>query len=489
MLNRASVVTGVNLAKVLTENGFKLVPKNMTLLTELNNAINNNMMSSLGTSEDFIIPAIVGASTGYEETAGNQKGYVSSPHDTFMDNYIADLERLVTGYVSFARSVVNKKVTSFKQTLDENIARFKYREPEEFFKITYFKLLGIYDSLLVTNEIKSYTESSGTKFFYEQMTLAQLTAGEFDITKYLLVGDEEQDRYIVELINNVGPERAVGFLINNVSEYSMSTDELLDYAMVNYLFYRNLAAKGDLDLGYSATVLRTKASTNRDYFGHKLSVALDMYHRDIRNGRILSTTSDLAFSYLNSSPLNITIYEESFKKLAEAGCSIECIFGYISGGADNNNVTVEQMVAGKELYLSKWMNTRSLYLIQLNNSRLDVFKQILRETFESSLNETEFDADEQEFLNSNSGFMEETRKIGNEYIDQLHVSDIDDVDKIALELVAKIRYRFTNAYFILKEMSEIMKMSDKMEPLEAALYAVIKYVTDFLMSQLDVVRT
>ena len=78
--------------------------------------------------------------------------------------------------------------------------------------------------------------------------------------------------------------------------------------------------------------------------------------------------------------------------------------------------------------------------------------------------------------------------MGCAYIDKLEISEIDDLDRITLDLVAKIRYRFTNAYFILKEMSEILKMNDKIEPMEAALYATVKLVTDYLLEQLDTVR-
>ena len=62
------------------------------------------------------------------------------------------------------------------------------------------------------------------------------------------------------------------------------------------------------------------------------------------------------------------------------------------------------------------------------------------------------------------------------------------MDKIALELVARIRYRFTNAYFILSEMQEILNMDEDIDAKEAALYATIYYITDFLLESVDCVN-
>lgn len=485
MLSNSSVVIGTNLAEICVDRNIRLVPKQLTLLNELNNAVNNNMFSSVD-RRDFIEPSILMAASGVENETRGVKAYVQSSHDTFMDSNIEDLSKLVANYIGFARNVVNKEVNLLKEALEGGLTNYKYKEPEEFFNVTYFKLHDVFNSYLVSNEVGSYKDST-RKYFFETMSLSKVTDPEFDLAKYLLTGDEEQDAIIQGWFAVLGKDRALQFITDSVPEYSLSTDALLDYALVNYIFYRNLVERSDLDLGLTAIQLRTKATSNRDYFGNKLGIALELYRKDIRVGKLLSSNSETQFSYFNANPLNITVYEESFAKLAEGGANIEVIFGFIATSA-TNDVTVDELLAEKENYLQKWTNTRSLYLISLNNSRLSIFKQILREVFEGSLNKAEVSEDEQGFLNENPHFLDETKALGNAYIDQLHVSDIDDLDTISLELVAKIRYRFTNAYFILKEMQENLAMSDTMEPLEAALYATVKYITDFLIEQVDVVK-
>ena len=73
----------------------------------------------------------------------------------------------------------------------------------------------------------------------------------------------------------------------------------------------------------------------------------------------------------------------------------------------------------------------------------------------------------------------------NAYIDTLELSDIDYLDKVLLTIVAKIQYRYTNAFEILNEMDEILKVSEKITPMEASLLSVVKYLTCYLLEQLE----
>lgn len=489
MLCKSSVIIGTNLSEIMVDRGIRLVPKHLTLVSELNTAIIGKLgfkKPSAG-SGDGIPYYLEESSKGEEEVVKGVTNYVSSSHDSYMDNYIADISKLVSGHVSFARTVVNKEINLLKEELQAGLSSYKYKEPEDFFSVNYFKLPEIYSSYLVSNEISGYAGSE-KELFFENMTLRKLTEEGFELDKYLLTGDSEQDSFITAWLAGVGIEKAIGYIVNYIPEYTLSVDQLLDYSLVNYLFYRNLTEKVDLDLGYTIATLRSIASGNRDYFGTKLAIVLELYNKDIRNGRILSSNTDINFSYFNTEPLAITVYEENFHKLAEASLNIEVVFGYISSGSGGNEVTVDQLIQSGTEYIQKWANTRSLYLISINNNRLNIFKQILSSVFMNSLTRSEMNEDELGYLNEHSGFVDETRKLASAYIDQLHVSDIDDVCKITLELVAKIRYRFTDSYTLLNNMSEILKMSDDVEPLEAALYATCNYIVDFLMGQVDVVN-
>lgn len=479
MLTNTSVLVGTNLAEIVTNAGIKLIPKNATLIQELVNAINNNSFKNSCISND-----LYGSAIGITETTRTGKVYNESTHDVIMDNYIEDLSKIVANHISFSRNVVNKEVTKLKENIQKNVSSYKYVEAEDFFNISYFKLSDVFSSFIINTEISSYNTTS--KFFFDSMNLAPITVDEFDLAGYILTGDPDQDAYISEWFAGIGKEKAIGYLLNTNKEYSMGIDEALNYAFINYMFYRNLVNKTDLSLGYSLQQLKSKASGNRDYFGNKVNALISQYKKDVEYGRVLTTTSNTAFSYMNSNPLNITIYEENFVKLTDAGISLEVLFGFISKNGDNS-VSVDELIAGKEKYLDSWNVVRSLYITSMAKNKLNIVKQILRVCFDESMLEVTEEEKEVYGNNSNHGIAD-TREIVGKYIDDLMLGDIDDIDTICLDIVAKYRFRFSNAYFILKEMSDILKLSDNINPMEAGLYAVIKYITDFSLGQIDTVK-
>lgn len=483
MLSQSSVVIGTNLAEIAVTNGIRLVPKQSTLLQELCASISNNIFSKIEKRE-YIEPSLLQAASGTDIMVNKMKTYTQSSHDILMDNYQIDLSNIVANHIAFARGVVNKQINLLKEKIQQGLSDYKFKEAEDFFNISYFKPADVFSSYLIENEISSY-KGSTSKFFFDPVNLDKLDKEEFDLGTYILTGDEEQDVYISTWFNAKGKDRMFSYLTENIPEYSLSVHNLMDYALINYLFYRNLLNRADLDLGYSSVQLKSKCVANRDYFGNKLNVALESYRRDIANGRILTTDSETAFSYFNDKPLSITVYEENFAKLVEAGCSIEVLFGFISS-ENKNNITVDELIANKENYISKWNTVRNLYVISMNNSKIDIFRQIAYRKFDESI--AELTEEEKEVSNNSSQFVQETRDLAYKFIDSIQLSDIDDLDRICLELVAKIRFRFSNAYFILNEMTEIMKISDDITPMEAALYASVKYVTDFLIEQAEVVR-
>lgn len=483
MLNLSSVQIGTNLAEIATTNNIKLVAKQSTLIQELVAAINNNVFSKIERRE-YVEPSLLRASTGIDVVTKNNKTYTQSNHDILMDNYQIDLSNIVSNHIAFARNVVNKEITILKEKIIEGLSSFKYKEAEDFFNITYFKMADVFASFIIENEINDYKNSS-VKYFFTPIDLNKLSNIDFDLSLYILTGDKEQDNMISSWFNSIGKDKLFSYVFDIIPEYALSANNLMNYSLINYLFYRNLLNKADLDLGLSSIQMKSKTATNRDYYGNKLAVALDMYHKEVQSGQLLTSDSETSFSYFNNTALNITIYEENFTKMIESGCSIEVMFGFISS-ENRNIITVDELVTKKDIYLNKWNSTRNLYLISMNNNKLDIFKQIVYNKFDESI--VELTDEEKEFSNNSQQFSSETKEKAYKYIESLQLSEIDDLNKITLDLVAQIRFRFTNSYSLLNKMTEIFKMSDDINQMEAALMSGIMYVTDHLIEQVQVVK-
>lgn len=487
MFNRSTLDVGANLSEVLVNSNVKLVPRGGTLLGELNNSITNvpSVVSIGGNLHLESVKDDVGyASVGTEVGNGNFKSYAASEHDTFMDNYIDDLSTLVSGYLNFSRNVVNKEVTKLVDDVVAAVNNYRHREAEDFFEIEYYKLPDVFSGYSLTQEIGEYKGNS-EKGSTEDINLKVLESEE-DLSKYFLLGDAEEDLLISGWMNGLGG-KVKGYLFDKVEDYTLQLTDQLDYYLVNFLFHRNLTNTADLNTGDSSATLRRKAGYNRDYYGIKLLGAIQTYKRQMQQGKLIASNNRLTFSYFNEGTVKLCIYEEGFAKLAEAGGGIEVLLGYIVSGDSTVAITVDELVADMAKHKNLWDKTRSLYLVHLNNKRLDIFKHTLRKCFEESISKDNLTEAEEE-VGKDSNFQTTTVKLANDYIDQISINEIECMEKLALELVARIRFRFTNAYELLARMSELLEADDKLEPMEAALYSAVDYLTDYMLSQADVLK-
>lgn len=463
MLTSISIDTAFNLLPAFKDRGIRLVPKKTTLLNEL-------VLSSC--NEDSRQTMLAGQAT--------------VQHDAYMDNYIDDLTKLFSEHIAFARNTVKKNVVLFSEELQKTISRHKEIEPEEFFNVTYFSLPGIFNTELIQDELKNNSINST---FYETLPVAKLSLPEFNPIQYLLTEDEDIDTDLTEFLNTVGEARVMSFIKMSVNEIDLDLPDYIYYNLVNYIFYRNLLQKLDIQFGLTLNQLKVKANSNKSFFARKLLLSLDLYKSNIRQGTILSEKSNVKFSYLNKSEkLNIVIYQESFDVLVEKEVPIEAIFGFIAF-ENSTSINTNTLIAKKEEYVDKWNKIKSLYALSLNKDKLSTVRLLIAQAYDSVFyNMHEEDRKAHEFLGINSEtYRQETHKLVNEYLDELTLLDLNDIEKIALTIIAKIHYRYSNAWDLLFDMKQMMDVDSKLDVKEAALYSCIRYLTKYLLSQTDVI--
>lgn len=485
MLNNQSIDVGVNLSEVLVEHSVQLGAKGNTLLSKLASACSNNKPSyaSPMMSADDVKSMLSAAAGGIAELRQSGKQtYIPSEHDAFMDNYIQDLGRLVKDHISFTRTVVNKEVTKFQEAVESALSNHRHRQPEELFSVSYYKPGEVFtNGGILDRELNDEYQPSDASGDPEYLNLSALEAEE-DLLPRLLVGEPETDAMIAAWHSGCGDARIRGFLLNAVQEWRLGLRDRLDYCMANFLFFRNATERQDLNTGESlATVLR-RTAINRRYFAAKLKFELDSYRGMIRQGILLAARPYNSFSYFNTEPLELLILEDSFAQLVEAGGGIEAIFGFLSKN-NGDGLTVEALTKDLNGFVTQWVHIRRLYAMKVADQRLETSRHLIAIAFDTSLAEDAMTDAEKEMFAGNAAELETTRQQGYTYIDSLDVNDLDRVDLIALELVARIRFRFSAAYILLKNMSRMMEYDEKLAPEDAGLYASIDYMLDYLMDQ------
>lgn len=487
MLTSSVTELSSNLAEVLVDSNQELVPKASTLVAELTKTTRNSVFQ-----EEFVnkknISAVIAAAVRGNDVGGDDgpTRYEPSEHDTLMDNYILDMGKLVNNYLAFARHTVNEKVTLFKEALENSLNSHKYRDPEDFFNVTYYNLHDIFKGQLVSDEISGY---SGKTRNYNKESINLKTIGDLEdeeFHSYFLSGHDESDLLITSWLGSTPSVRE--YILGDIEELTLSVIASIDYALANFLFYRNMYEDPNVNSGDTSVTLKRKAFENKEYFGNLLAASLNSYRNNLKTGRLLSPETNIQFSVLSEESFDVVVFEENFEKIVEAGCGIETIFGYLSSTDSSHSLTVDKLIAGKEEYISTWMRTRSLYTVYLNNRRLDTFKHLARVTFDNSMSDDNMSEAELEVMSGDNTFKENTFKLGHDYINGLTVDEIDNIDKISLHLVAGIKFRFSNAYDLLKRMDELLGLDDDLDPKEAALYSTIDYLLDYCLQQTELVQ-
>jgi hypothetical protein len=254
---------------------------------------------------------------------------------------------------------------------------------------------------------------------------------------------------------------------------------------VNFLFYRALTRKQDLNYGYSLTQLSLNASYARDYYAAELHRLLNFYEGAVRAGMVIMSHSQVDFSYLVPRRFTLMLYGPVVHQALEAGSSLEQIFGYVARHG-RTDLTLAMLAEHGAQYSQHWSQLRGLYLTHLHNYRDRVIKETLRMALPQIAQYGDAEAHAL-FLNQNPGFGEKTAQLIDEWLRYTNVNDMELQD-LCVQAVAAIAHRHSNAYTLISQMLRLQR-DQNVDASHAATFAVLRYVTDFLLAQVNITRS
>ena len=483
MLSESVVKIAANLSDILHSRKIKLQSKRGSPLNDIDNTLVKNLFLPQTEESYDKIAFLTELSKGTFST-GSKSEYIESEHDILIDSLTDKLTEAVVNQISFTRTVVKTEMKVFLDELTSYYTDFKHRDAEDLFDINYISLDPIFKSDYLLEQISNYNKT--TPYLNTHLNLSFLENTPFSLKEFLKTGISEYDNIISQFIDAHG-EPTLLYYTQKAEEVESQLPLYLKlpFFLINFLFYNAIVQKDGIEgvsnLARSLVELRHISAGERDYYGSVLLAGLKEYDSLISSGVLFTTNTEFNFSYLSQESFFIGIYEENFKKLTDNGGNIEAIFGYLASQAASTRTTYMDVLKELEFSVKQWHHIRELYIVSINNQRIDFLKQILINVFDKGLlSPTEH---EQLFIKERNGFLKETQKLAYDYIDDLELDDFEDLEQIALDLVAAIRFRFTCAYYILNRMKNYLKQSETLTPNEAAVYASIEYIVDYLMAQ------
>jgi hypothetical protein len=492
MLHENSVRIAHNLAVTCNLNLAR--PKNYTplpstLMGEMCASVKNAMIGPPEARyEESLCYAIVQAAEGSFDRSKTNAIYNLSTHDSLMDNYSKDLAATVSAHVVYARATVYKEMNDFVDQVTSETGASANQQAEDLFKVSFISSHPILGLQFIEEEISSFKNApiKSTLPFNFRQALAQ---SGLDICQKLCQGQQEDNTVITDWVNVTGADKLMGYvgMAEDSADMVLSAHEALDYHLLNFLFFRSLVKEPNLgaevNLGLTLTQLVNKASDSRDYHASQLAVRMEQQRLSVNQGMVISPDTQGSYSYLSKTGVRLCVYEQAFTAACEQGATIEQLFGHVAKYG-NAPLYVEQLVANGVELTAAWQTQRTIYSTYVAQNRHQSVRSSMKFTLRRIMSEPCHEETMCDIYQATGDHKANTLAQAESFIDRASQSELDDLQQMALQVIAGIVHRHSNAKAIISRMMELMEKDSTLDTAHAVSVSVALYLTDYLLAQL-----
>jgi hypothetical protein len=477
MLVEKSFEQAMPLVQILDAKEFCVAPIPNTPLAALVSASNAISTAVNSLTEDYgtVEPTLLAAGTDNET------------HNKLFDETIAFISKAVLQHVSNAKNIVAPVVMGIANKI---IARSQ----EELLSVKTYAIVPVFLPAPMLNEgFKDSIDKAQGGVYADPQRFLKLksTLSEESVLQVMLTGSNEYDEKIKEWYNTKG----FGFFakvweglfqdpdLNNAKE-SLSMiklfedkDDGVDAALTVYLLARNLFENIPENTGLTLVEYKRTVSEYKDAAAIRLSRAYSTFETQEKAGI-------LVLSYEANSK-EIKVNGGTYSAYIKNGGKNETILGAVVNGPSTVPYNVNVVKDNQQQYLDAWDRYTAFTAAESRNRAIVVFKDICLSVFLSDL--TNLTTFEQEFVAANPGHIDKCQEIAREVIDTLTTDHIAVPYDVALSMVCKARFYYTDAEKILSTINSVSKENKEIDVREAALIATTEYLIDYITDQMKVI--
>jgi len=478
MISEKTFNKSLTISDDLTSNHIELVPIDDTIVATLSSTM-KGLLSTMQDVNDKDIPILVAKSTMSTSDS-------ISLHDRVLGDTVDQVSDLVKSHISTTKNVVAPLVIEMGDALNEYIhTNWTNMNVASGFKIIPHKIPRVLVQSNLLNELDYYNNKT---LLYPETTPKLSSKSYDDILLLLLTGDSNIDKDIVALSSQMGTG-VIEFIYNSLFTITdvnnpltigaiseMVVFDRLNYATIIYLISRKLLTDVDNENWDVSLSIYNKVITDmRDYGGTLLFLCL-------KSVALLTKTQQLVLrkQYATRS---IDVNGELYDKWLQSGGSPEVLLGLLIS-ADSKDTSIPAIDAKSDVYKKAWSSFLMFYKTTAENNVFAGFKDFIQGKHNQMLSDlTDL---EKGYIESNPKYLQNIRERIAKRIDGIKHKDLDNVNNLALHIVAKDRFYFTSAYHILEDIENATKQANNIDVRQAALLAAINYVTDFAMDQVNI---
>lgn len=487
-----SYAASVPFAEDLVGQGVRIYPRSAT---PLNNLVNLSApIDFAGFVSEIEVPGSKKALDEHSNTefllGHNSTGETGKLWGIPFDNYVDELVSLLNTQISYIRNTVVPRTLEFSneaQAFIELLGRSNASKDLEIFRASLSELSTdqSFLSLMETYKFRSIVKPSSMSMslpFQEApvdfLTVASLSNNRLDgLTASWL--------------------RSLPFNYLERAWYSFFSDQSIKGYNSGYfysdelgspdLYHRlNVAMAYFLIANYYSShapdvvVNETSASINRRLYEHLLYAGtvvintLEMIQAGLASG--------LLVTFVDITHKKITVSSEVYDKWLASGGSSETILGILVG--EKRYYTVEEIDKNSEALKAVWNKYVRYTLDSVEMNKAKTLRTFYRGLASKYMGSAFQDEVERGYLVTFPQFLDQVDKKAEAYLYALTAPELSNVQVVARELIAGIKYSYTYANKFICDMEEIGHLTENIDPSEAALMATVNYIVDHILGQI-----
>lgn len=465
MLSRGSIA-----AVITTAQNYAALNKELTAVpgTPLSHLTGNTCKYDI--EEDLeAFAAVTALCTG---------GDINNPttHDRVINELVPFLSKMVNSHISFAKNVVQPTVDEFLKIVNDHYRPTVDASGE--FNIVTQKLLEIskLDALAQTLE---YFKNKPFTTDIKPFSLATNNPASL-LEEILLTTDPElAEHYHYMLKENTDLVVSVFkeiFITSHIGSLEITPKNAIDKAnkfLIGFIISNALYDQAhDIVIPYSLNEYQEIVADIRNLCANYYLKAKE-YVDQLVSSKTLVTSIERK---------TITVIYPVYKEWLTQGNSQETIFGMVVSSVFYSSVAM--INESKERLDKSWFDylNFSSTNIKLNNfnNLLDSFKYAYKQLFIVCVNDAEKEA------MSIKDYYQIADKLFEQELATVRMIDLENMDLLAIRLIAKSRFYYTSSFDILDRIYTYLSKDEKLDPREAALIAQIEYVSKYLAKQINI---
>lgn len=463
MIRESSIISATPLAEKMADSGIVLEPVRVTPLSEM--------------VDEFV--ALEPSSVSEISSASQHRGLDGKvAHDETMANILETVTTVIENNLKLAQSVVNPIIRTVVEDTD------RYVKDQEHAMVNHLSVLPIFHHDIWQNSalramVEKYGDTAATrdkiKGVYPSLSVEELLeAVKTGVSRI----DEEVQQWIEEIGTEVlteaykavferleiGELRVTGDTFYDFLHRRQDRDKVLIAFLIARSFDRNAPEGVPLDKQAHTDYCLTVMEQTARWLCHQ-------YTRDDK----VAKTGDLAIYYQNDI---IEVDGKNYNAWLAAGGQPEILFG---AAITDREINKDALLERKAEYLKAWSRQERIRKIELGNHLISHVTVGLKQAVARQINEL-----------SDDDLVVEDRGV---YHDRLHAAlkglsekDVNDLYTLARRIVCDVIFPHTEAKNVLEHIEEVSKREPDLDMREAALIATCNLVTDWICTNIKVVK-